>query len=99
MKIIAMTISATKASEITSYTRDRCVFTNEKDPVLHAVGQLYLDTYEDFDSELAEQMDVCRFCAYGVMVRMEVEVPVDHPMRSRRTARKEGTGPRGSCAL
>ena len=76
-KIIAMPVPLTLATDIAFFAKDSGLFNSERDLVLHAIRQLYLDTYEGFDGELEEWMDIYRALSLrGETGRMEVEVPV-----------------------
>ena len=76
-KIIAMPVPLTLATDIAFFAKDSGLFNSERDLVLHAIRQLYLDTYEGFDGELEEWMDIYRALSLrGETGRIEVEVPV-----------------------
>lgn len=78
-KIIAMPVPRMLAADLVFYTSETGLFLNEKDLVLHAVRSLFLDTYNGFDEELSEWMNVFRnYKNFGDEVgRIEVEIPVE----------------------
>ncbi len=78
-KMIAMPVPRMLAADLVFYISETGLFLNEKDLVLHAVRSLFLDTYNGFDEELSEWMNVFRnYKNFGDEVgRIEVEIPVE----------------------